>query len=75
VSDESINEYGNYALGIGTSFTLEGVHLWVKDPASGKTVKLLTLEPEFARRVAERLTIDSFSCDDARRDAKGQGKI
>lgn len=69
------NEYGNGPLGVGTSFTLEGVHFWVKDPASGRTVKLLTLEPEFARRIAERLTIDSYNCDDARREAKGQGKI
>jgi len=39
----------------------------MQDPDDETEVITLTVEPEFARRIAEKLTINSFECEDLRR--------
>jgi hypothetical protein len=62
------NEYGNSEIKIGVGYTVEGVQLYVPHPVTGRAVLVLTVEPEFARRIAESFTLRSFECEDARRE-------
>lgn len=52
---------------VGVGYALQGVRLAMQDPDDPNEVITLTLEPEFARRVAQSLTLRSFECEDARR--------
>ncbi len=52
---------------VGVGHSLEGVKLAMQDPEDENEIVTLTVEPEFARRIAERLTINSFECEDLRR--------
>lgn len=60
------DDYGHEDLKVGVGYALEGVSLWCVHPVTKAPVKLLTVEPEFARRIAEQLTLRSFECEDAR---------
>lgn len=66
------NEYGNAPIKVGVGHSLEGVQLYGSTP-DGEPVRLLQLEPEFAREIAACLTMASFECEDARGEA-GPGK-
>jgi hypothetical protein len=52
---------------VGVGHSLEGVKLAMQDPDDENEIVTLTVEPEFARRIAEKLTLNSFDCEDARR--------
>lgn len=52
---------------VGVGHSLEGVKLAMQDPDDKTEVITLTVEPEFARRIAEKLTLNSFECEDLRR--------
>jgi hypothetical protein len=52
---------------VGVGNSLEGVKLAMQDPDDENEIITLTVEPEFARRIAEKLTLNSFECEDLRR--------
>lgn len=56
---------------VGVSHTVDGVKLHMHDPDEPTSLITLTVEPEFARRIAERLTICSFEVEDERRKLGG----
>lgn len=64
------NEYGNTELYAGVGMSLQGVHFFIKNPVTGEPLQVAIFEPEFARRIAESLTLRSFECEDERRKAK-----
>lgn len=57
---------------IGVGHDEGGVYLYVQD-GGGKSRNVFTVEPEFARLLAERLTLRSFECEDLRRKNQGEG--
>lgn len=59
---------------VGVSYTLDGVKLHMHDPDDPTSLITLTVEPEFARRIAERLTINSFECEDLRAQTNPGGR-
>lgn len=69
----SINEWGNYDVSVGIGFDTQGVHLYIPDPDTNEPRRVFIVEPEFARRIAESLTLRSFECEDARRAEKSSG--
>lgn len=71
VSEEG-DEYGNVYVNVGIGMSLRGVHLlFDKNEETGEYRSCLTLDPEFARRVAMNLTIASYDCEDRRRKSSG----
>lgn len=67
------NEYGNSELYVGVGMSEQGVHLYVKHPKTGEPLPVFIVEPEFARRIAESLTLRSFECEDVRREEENTG--
>ena len=48
--------------------TTAGVHLFTEDPETKERKQLFVAEPEFARDIAQNLTLRSFACEDLRRE-------
>lgn len=65
-----MNQYGNTPIAVGVGWDEKGVHLFVRDE-NGQPRRVLILEPEFAREVAQNFTLCSFECEDARRKSSG----
>lgn len=59
----------DFRIGVGSSE--EGVVLFITDPVTGDPKPLFRVEPEFARRLAESLTLRSFECEDERKRQGG----
>lgn len=64
----SENEYGNYDIRIGVGHDINGVQLYIKHPITGEQVRVMQVEPEFARTIAHNFTLASFECEDLRRE-------
>lgn len=61
-----MNEYGNGDIHVGVGHGVEGVTLYGKDVDTGQPVALLRIEPDFARRIAQMLTLSSWACEELR---------
>lgn len=64
------NEHGNDEIKVGFSHDITGVSFWVVNIITGEQVKILTVEPEFARNIAREYTLESFKVDDLRAAAR-----
>lgn len=62
----------NENIQVGVAFNLDGVHFFLHNPVTNQPQRVFRVEPEFARRIAESLTLRSFECEDARREAQGK---
>lgn len=67
------NEYGNEHIEVGIERDINGVGLWTRHPVTGEPVRMIRVEPEFAREIAASMTIASFECEDLRRQEKSSG--
>lgn len=56
---------------IGVGASLEGVFLCLTDIKTGEPKPIFRVEPEFARELAQSLTLRSFECEDARKEQDG----
>ena len=68
----SENEYGNTRIPVGVSSDIGGVSLWTMHPETGEHIRLLRLGPEFAREIAQQMTLNSFECEDLRQKLFGK---
>lgn len=62
------NSRPDFQIGVGAN--TEGVHLFIADPKTGQPRPLFRVEPEFARELAQSLTLRSFECEDQRKQAE-----
>lgn len=66
-----MNQYGNSPLITGFSHDITGVSLWVKHPTTGQNLRVFTVEPEYAREIAQNLTLQSFKVEELRKSTGG----
>lgn len=67
------NEYGNGPMHVGIGEDENGVHVYIRHPKTGQPIRVMQLEPEFAREIAMNMTLASYRCEDIRREKKSSG--
>lgn len=67
------NPHGHRMLELYVAATMEGVRMFYVDPDTGERKGIFVVEPDFARRIAENLTLRSFAVEDMRKENIGGG--
>lgn len=52
---------------IGAEATVQGVVLYIRESATGKSVRVGVIQPENVRNIARNLTLRSFEVEDMRK--------